>query len=326
MSKFNVKVSVIPNGLEKYMAFTFNRNLVFIDSMQFMNSSLDSLVKNLSDNDFKDLSKEFSGEILKLVKQKGVYLYEYTDSFEKFSENKLPYRSKFFSSLKDEFISEKDYLKAVDIWNVFKMNSMGDYHDHYLKTDVLLLADVFEKFMKTCLDNYGLDPCHYFSSSGLNWDAMFKMTGIKLVLISDTDMHLFIKEGMRGDISYIAKRLSKTNNKYMKCYDRSEESKCIMYLDANNLYGWAMSQYLPYSEFKWLNKEEISGFCLNSISENRFVGYILEVDLEYPDDLHNLHNDYPLAPEKLEITQNVLSKYCSDVANKYGVKNAFSCF
>ena len=118
--KFGVKVSVIPNGLEKYMAFTTNKNLFFIDSMQFMNSTLDSLVKNLSDNDFKNLSKEFSGEFLELVKQKGVYLYEYMDSFEKFSESKLPDRSKFFNSLKDECISEKDYLKAVDIWMCLK--------------------------------------------------------------------------------------------------------------------------------------------------------------------------------------------------------------
>ena len=148
--------------------------------MQFMNSSLDSLVKNLSDHDFMCLSKEFSGKFLKLVKQKGVYLYEYMDSFEKFFEDKLPDKCKFFNSLRDRCISEKDYFKDIIVWNVFKMNTMGDYHDLYLKTDVLLLSDVFEKFIKTCLDYYGLDPCHYFSSPGLSWDAMLKMIGIKL--------------------------------------------------------------------------------------------------------------------------------------------------
>ena len=104
----------------------------------------------------------------KLIKQKGRYTYEYTDSFKKFSENRLPDRCKFFSSLKDNCISEKDYLKANNIWNVFKMTTVGDYHDFYLKTDVLLLADVFENFISTCLDYYGLDPCPYFSSSGLS--------------------------------------------------------------------------------------------------------------------------------------------------------------
>ena len=120
ISKSDVKVSVIPNGLEKCIAFLIDTNLVFIDSMQFLNSSLDSLVKNLSDNDFKYLSEEISGEFLKLVKQKGVYLYEYMNSFKKFSENKLPDRCKFFSSLKDVCISEGDYLKAGNIWNCLK--------------------------------------------------------------------------------------------------------------------------------------------------------------------------------------------------------------
>ena len=120
------------------MAFSINKNLVFIDSMQFMNSSLDSLVKNLSDNDLECLSEEISGDLLKLVKQKAVYPYEYMNSFKKFSEDKLPDTCKFFSSLKGECISEKGYLTSIDVWNVFKINTMGDYHDRSLKTDVLL--------------------------------------------------------------------------------------------------------------------------------------------------------------------------------------------
>ena len=133
--KYDVKVNVIPNGLEKYMAFIINKNLVFIGSMQFMNSSLDAKkLKKLSDNDLKYLSEEFRDDLLKLIKQKGVYPFEYMDNFKKFSEDKLPDRSKF--SLKDECINEKDYLHVIDIWNVFKMNTMGDYHHLYLKTDV----------------------------------------------------------------------------------------------------------------------------------------------------------------------------------------------
>ena len=160
------------------MAFTINTNLVFVDSMQFRNFILDSFVKILPDDDSKYLSKEFSDDFLKLLKEKAVYPYEYMNSFKKFSENKLPDRSKFLTSIEDKRISEKYYFKAVDIWNVFNMNTMGDYHDLYLKTDVLLLADVFENFISTCLDYYGLDPCHYFSSPGLSWDTMLKMTKI----------------------------------------------------------------------------------------------------------------------------------------------------
>ena len=192
-------------------------------------------------------------------------------------KNKLPDRCKFLGSQKDKFISEKDHLKANNIWNVFKMNTMGDYHDLYLKTDVLLLADMFEKFINTCLGCYRLGSCHYFSSPGLSWDAMLTMTVIELELTSDIDMHLFIEKGMRGSIFYIAKRHSKANNKQMKCYDGSKESKYITYLDLDNLYGWAMSQYLPYSEFKWLNQKEISDFCLNFIGENSFIGYIVDL-------------------------------------------------
>ena len=200
IGRFDVKVSVIPNGLEKFIAFTVNKNLVFIDSAQFVNA----LVKNLSDNDFNYLSQEVSGDFLEFVKQKGVYPYEYMDSFKKFSENKLPDRCKFYSSLKDECISKKDYLHTVTVWNVFRMNTTGDYHDLYLKTGVLLLADVFERFINTCSDYYGLDPCHYFSSPRSSWDAMLKMTGIELGLISVIDMHLFIEEGMIVGISYIS--------------------------------------------------------------------------------------------------------------------------
>ena len=130
---------------------------------------------------------------------------------------------------------------------------MGDYHDLYLKIDVLLLADAFEKIFNTCLEYYGLNPCHYLSSPGLSWYAMLKMTGIELELISDIDMHLFIEKKWEEVFLTLLKEFSKANNKYMKCYDSSKESKFIMYLDGNNLYGWAMSQCLPSRGFKWLN-------------------------------------------------------------------------
>ena len=192
ISKFDLEISVIPNELEKYMVFTINKNLIFIDSMKFMNSSLAVLVKNLSGNYFKHLSQDFRGDLLKSVKQKGVYPYEYMDSFKNFSEGKLPDRSKFYSSLKDECIGEKDYLHDNNVWNVLKMNKLGDYHDLYLKTDVLLLADVFEKFISICLEYYGLNPSHYFISPELNLDVMLKMNKTELELISDIGVYLFI--------------------------------------------------------------------------------------------------------------------------------------
>ena len=185
---------------------------------------------------------------------------------------------------------------------------MGDYHDHYLKKDVLLLADVFEKFIDTCLKFYGLDPCHYFSSPGLSWDAMLKMTSVRLEKIVAIDMYLFIEKRLRGGISYIAKRYAKANNKYMKNYDPTKPSIYISYLDMNNLYSWEMSGYLPYGEFKWLKNAD--NFDVNSVSEKTPTGHIFNVDLKYPDELHVLHNDYSLAPEKLATPYDMLSDYC----------------
>ena len=179
LDKFDVKINVIPNGLEKYMAFFLNKNLVFIDSMQIINSSLDKLVKNLSDEDFKYLVEEFGSKNLELLKQKGAYPYEYMNSFEKFNEEKLPSKKYFYSSPKDGKISDdvkisdghisvKDYLTCVKTWDKFEVKNMGDYHDHYLRKVCIVLADVYEKFIDTCLKYCGLDSCHYFSSPGLS--------------------------------------------------------------------------------------------------------------------------------------------------------------
>ena len=236
LSKFDVKIDVTPNRLEKYMASFLSKNLVFIDSMQFMNSSIEKLVKNLLDGDFKHLTEEFGSNYLELLKQKDAYPYEYIDSFKRFSEEKLPFKKYFYSPVRDwttnddgekldGHISHEDHLMCKKIWNEFNMKNMGDYHDHYLKKDVLLLADVFEKFIDTCLKFYKLDPCHYFSSPGLSWDAMLKITGVRLEKVFDVDMYLFIEKGLRGGISYIAKRYAKANNKYMKKYYLTKPSE-----------------------------------------------------------------------------------------------------
>ena len=200
------------------------------------------------------------------------------------------------------------------------MRDMGDYHDHYLKIHVLLLAYVFEKFIDTCLKFYSLDPCHYFSSSVLSWDAMLKMAGVKLEKMSVhiVNMYIFIEKGLRGGIFYIAKRYTKANNKHMKEYDPKKILTYILHLDTNNLYGWAMSGYLPYGEFKRL--KNVDGFDVNSISEKSPIGYILEVDLENPDELHVLHNDYPPAPEKLAVSYNMLPDHCKKIADEYRMK------
>ena len=144
----------------------------------------------------KYTSQEFQD--VELMKRKGVYPYDYIDSFDKFNDKNLPSKEKFFCMLSDEHITDEDYKHAQNVWNTFKLEFMGQYHDLYLKSDVMLLADVFEKFRKTCLKCYKLDPCYYFTSPGLSWDAIIKKTGVKLELISDIDKFQFIEEGIRG--------------------------------------------------------------------------------------------------------------------------------
>ena len=149
---------------------------------------------------------------------------------------------------------------------------------------------------------------------------MLKMTGVKLEKIFDINMYLFTETGLRRGISYISQRYSKANNKYydQEDYDLTKPSKCISCLDMNNLYGWAMSGYLPYGGFKWL--KNVDNFDVNSVSEKSPIGYILNVDLKYSDELHVLHNDYPLAPEKLAIPYDMLSDYCKKIADEYEIK------
>ena len=251
------------------------------------------------------------------------------NSYERFNEDKLPAKKYFFSSTKKEKIdngnkksdgdiSIEDYMVCEKIWDKFGMKNTGDYHDHYLKKDILLLACAFEKFIGTCMKYYGLDPCHYFSFPGLSWDTMLKMTGIKLEKVSDIDQYLFIEKGTRGGISYIAKRYAKANNKYLNYYNSEEPSTFISYLDKNNLYGWTMSEYLPQGEFNWVkNVDELD---VVSINEKSDTGYFSEVDLDYPDELHELHNDYQLAPEKLAVSNDMLSAYFKKIADKDGIK------
>ena len=183
------------------------------------------------------------------------------NSYKIFSEERLSDKKYLYRSLKDKttgdngeklngHVSDKEYLTCIKIWNEFNTKNMGDYHAHYLKKDVLLLANVFEKFIDMCLKFLQTRSFSYFSSLGLIWDAMLQITGVQLEKISDIDMYLFIKKGLRGGISYIAKRYSKANNKYIKSYDLKKLSKYISYLDMNNLYGLGINGHLPYAGFK----------------------------------------------------------------------------
>ena len=330
-SEYTDKIDCIAQNFEKYVTFSI-RNLKFKDSLQFLNSSLDSLVKNLKPEQFNHINKHYEGEQLKLMCKKGIYPYEYMNSFERFNETRLPKRKEFYSSLTLSDIKYEDYEHAKEVWREMKLKNLGDYHDLYLKTDVLLLADVFETFRKLSLQVYELDPAHYFTAPGLSWDAMLLKTKIELELLIDIDMYNMTEKDIRGGISYINHRHAKANNKYMTDYNDKEESSYIIYLDANNLYGHAMSQPLPYKGFTWMVKDVIEKLNKNPQDKtkkliNKYLtedykemGMILEVDLEYPKELHDLHNDYPVAVNRRIVKEKELSKYQKNVMNINNIK------
>jgi len=291
--------------------YPINMELRFIDSFRFMSSSLEKLVSNLPNEDLKILSQCYKNEKFNLLRQKGVYPYDWMDDENKFNQDHLPNKNEFYNLLNNEHISDEKYKHAQLVWKTFNCKTFKDYHMLYLKSDSLLLSDVFENFRNTCMKTYGLDPAHYFTSPGLSWDALLKHTKIELELMKDPDMLLFIEKGIRGGISTITHRHAKANNPYIpESYDKSKPNSYITYLDTNNLYGWAMSQYLPTGKFKWIKKE----FNLFDYSEESKKGCILEVDLEYPSELHDLHNDYPLAAENVVLDK--VSKLVPNLNNK----------
>ncbi|XP_070167001.1 uncharacterized protein [Polyergus mexicanus] len=192
-----------------------------------------------------------------------VFLYEYIDDVDKLLETRLPPREASHSSLTGNAISENDYARVIRVWERFRVKTLGDYSDLYLKTDGLLLADVFENFRDACMRSYNLDPAYYYTLPGYTWDAMLKYTSIRFELLIDIDMS----------------------------YDPSEPLSYLMYFDINNLYGWAMCQSLPYKNFQWV--DDVTSIDLMSVTSNSPIGYILEVDLAYSSDLHDSHADLP---------------------------------
>ena len=266
---------------KQYYEKDFNKELTkrFASTYEFCNKNLNKFI---------------------LLLRKGVYPYEYIANWERFDEKSLPNKEFFYSNLNMENIDDIDYRHGHNVFKKFKLKNVGEYHDLYVQSDTLLLADVFENFRNMCLKVYELDPAHFLSLPGLAWQACLKKTNIKLELLTDYDMLLMVEEGIIGGICHSIHRQPKANNKYMKNYDKNEESSYIQYLDANNLYGWAMSQKLPVNGFKWVNNEINEEFIKN-YDENNDKGYIIEVDVKYKKKLHDVHSDLPFLPKRMKI-------------------------
>ena len=212
---------------------------------------------------------------------------------------KLPKREHFYSTLSEETISERDYQFARKVWKKFKCSNLLDYAELYCKIDTVLLAEIFQKFRKDMMLFSNLDPARYISLPAFSFDSMLKITGCELQTPTDIDMVQFIEKGIRGGVSFI-------NTRYLTCTKPQEK---IHYIDANNLYGHAQTMSLPYNHFQWLEKKEIKKIDWENIDTEGNVGYILEVDLHYPKKLHKKHDNFPLAPQNIEIDFSNLSPF-----------------
>ena len=253
-----------------------------------------------------------------LLLRKGVYPCEHMDNWQRFDEASLPDKNAFYSNLNMEDITDVGYRHGKTVFEYLINKNLGDYHNLYVQNDTLLLADVFESFRNMCIKVYELGPAHFLSAPGLAWQACLKKADEKLELLTDLDMLLMVQKGIREGICHAIYRYAKANNKYMK--NKDEEEELLQYLDDNNLYGWEMSQKLPLNGFKWKkNMSKFSEEFIKSYDEISDKGYILEVDVKYPKNLHGLHEDLPFL-----LTRMKIGKWKKLVCNLYDKKNCYS--
>ena len=244
-----------------------------------------------------------------LLLRKGVYPYEYIDDWEKFND-----WESFYSNLHLESIKDKNYEHAKNVLKTFKIKNLGEYHDIYVQSDTLLPSDVFKAFRKTCIKEYELDLTYFVSAPRLSWEACLKLTKVKLELLTDLDMFLMYEEGIRGGISQAIHKYAKSNNKYMKSYNKNVISSYLQYQDANNLYGWAMSKKQPIGNLKRDNTTFYTEEMIKNYDENSKYGALLKIDIEYPKELHKLHRDLPFLAERKVIKK--ISKLITSFEDK----------
>jgi len=294
------KLEIIPKNSDNYVTITADK-FQFLDTMSFLTASLESLVDTQlkSGADSFKISKKHYKENLEDFLRKGVYPYEYMDTFDRFNEPELPPIEAFYSSLRQKGIEAKDYEYAKKMFDKYCL-SMRDYHNIYLEQDVYLLADVFENFRTISLKNYGLDPSWYITLPGLSWDSALKMSNKTIEVFNENqkDMLLMTEKGVRGGISCIIKRFAESTN-----------DTIIKYYDANNLYGWAMNQHLPIGDYKWEESKDFSTEIIKNLPDDGARGYLFEVDLHVPDHLHDYLRDYPPAPLHIVVKDSMLSPY-----------------
>jgi hypothetical protein len=320
------RIRIIPKTGEKYLAFMIH-SVRFKDSLAFLNSSLATLAANLhskGEENFACVNRFVRNPAKrKYFFQKGVYPYSYMNCEDKLEERSLPPIEDFKNDLSGEELPLSDYEFAQKVWEAFSCETMQDYMEIYLLCDVLLLADVFENFRQKSLEDYGLDPAHYFSTPHFTMDAFLKQSQTSLELILDINQYLLLIEGIRGGLSCVSKRFAQANDPAIPhLFDPSKPTKHILYLDANNLYGKAMMEPLPVGGFCWMERSELDLARILKIKTSASEGCILDCDLEYPSSLHEHHIDFPLAPHKHSVRRQELSKFAREICAKHNLKGS----
>ena len=244
-------------------------------------------------------------------------LHERCSCFEK---KHLPKKEEFFNDLPCQHITKDENDFAQKVWDSFSCKTFQDYMEIYLLADCLLLCDVFENFRSNCLQEYNIDPCYYFSAPHFTFNAFLRHSSLTLELLSDINQYLFIIKGIRGGMSMVSKRYALTNKKYVEGYNSSKSSSFILYLDANNLYGRAMQEYLPWKNFEWMSPHQLNYDFVKGLEPEGEVGCIIQCSLEYPVVLHDYHSDYPLAPIKKLIPYSMLSPIAKMICDKHKLK------
>jgi hypothetical protein len=315
-------VKILAKNSETFISMQMGKRLVFVDSLNFLSGSLDSLVALLPDAETKMYTRYITkrSNLHELLKSKGIFPYDYMDNVSKLQDKALPPIEKFHDKLSDRPLSIDDYQRAQKVWTKFGCNSMQEYMELYVCLDTLLLAAVFESYRRSTLDHFKLDPAHYVTSPSLCWDAMLKVTDVTLQTLPSVDMYLFFSNCIRGGITGTSTRHGKANNDFdSDSFDDSLPVSHILSYDVNNLYGMSLSQVLPTDNFRWMTADELKDFDVLSVPDDGDIGYFVEVDLQYPRSLHNIHNEFPLAPEKLDIPSSEWSAHTKHLASQLGM-------
>lgn len=322
--KINKPISILSHNSQKIRQITLDNFFIFRDTLEFLGTSLDSLVKLTRESGlnfhfikqhkkYLNAAPDNKSTILDLMCSKGVLPYSWISNINILKQStNLPEKKYFFNEIDDTNISAQNYAFAQNFFKYFECKNMLEYTKLYCEMDVFLLADVFIQFRDLLFDQFGLDPCKYISLPSFAYDSMLRLTKVSIEPVIDTDIYNFIKQSIRGGLSYISHRYHNIFDQSLDDEsiptDLSDASSSLLYIDINSLYGTAMCENMPIGSYEWIPTKDIENFDLNDM-DNTEIGYILECDLSYPPELHDKHMSFPMAPECREITQNMLSPY-----------------